>query len=228
MPKVVVYSCVTDAYDVVDKTLLSSRPKVDCEAEFLIFTNQPIRSHNLLWQIRPLIASKENPRKTSRWHKINSHIVVPDADICVWVDGTQIFKKFRLWKDFIYPYLTEDLAAFNHPDRNCIYDECVACERLKKDNPTIMRKQMDKYRALGYPLNNGLVETTCVMRRHTDKIKEFNEAWWEEVDNHSVRDQLSFNYVTTSLQVPYSHIPGRGTQSPFFLYIRHQKAYSQC
>ena len=228
MPKVVVYSCVTDSYDLVERTLLASRPKVDCNAKFVLFTDNEVKSHNLIWQIKPLLTTKSNPRKTARWHKINSHVVVPEADICLWVDGTQIFKEFRLWRDLIEPYLVEDLAAFNHPDRNCIYDEFQACNQLKKDHTAIMQQQMDKYRDLGYPRNNGLVETACVLRRHNEKIKAFNEAWWKEVDNHSVRDQLSFNFVAETQKLPYSHIPGRGTHSPFFMYIRHRKPYSQC
>jgi hypothetical protein len=43
--------------------------------------------------------------------------------------------------------------------------------------------------------NAGLSECCLHLPRHTDAIKEFNEAWWEEICRCSVRDQISFDYI---------------------------------
>lgn len=221
MYKVVVYSCVTGGYDKLEKTLLASRPKIDCNTEFYIFTENSLSAIDSVWQVNPLVCKLENHRKTSRWHKANSHLLFPDADITVWVDGSQKFKSFRLFKDFIEPCLNNGIATFKHPDRDCIYQEYHACWQLKKDSKTIMEEQVNKYMAEGYPAHNGLVETACVVRENTKKVSAFNELWWNEINSHSIRDQLSFNYVSWLTKTPYSIIPGCRVNSPFFSFSNH-------
>lgn len=221
MYKVVVYSCVTGGYDKLEKTLLAARPKIDCNTEFYVFTENNSSLVDSVWQTKALACKLANPRKTSRWHKINSHLLFPEADITVWVDGSQKFKSFRLFNEFIEPYLKTGIATFKHPDRKCIYQEYQACCHLNKDHKPTMKNQVDKYRAAGYPINNGLVETSCVIRENTKQVAGFNELWWNEVDKHSIRDQLSFNYVSWLTKTPYSIIPGCRVNSPFFSFSNH-------
>ena len=224
MKNVVIYSCVTGNYDNVGNTLLASLPAIDCDANFVLFSDAvstPEARNN--WQILPL--HFKHPlcqRRTARWHKVNSHALFPYADTTVWIDGSQKFKPVRLFADLIEPNLQHDIATFKHPIRNCVYQELNACIKYRKDNEILMRQQVEKYKIEGYPPHNGMVETACVLRRNTPEIVAFNKAWWSELDKHSFRDQLSFNYVAHKMDTAYSTIPGHREQSPYFEFIPHK------
>lgn len=224
MKNIVVYSCVTGGYDNVKETLLSNMPELDCEAAFVLFADRKITAEqDSLWQILPLHCEDAFcQRRTARWHKVNSHVLFPYADITVWVDGSQAFKPIRLFADLIEPHLQHNIATFKHPVRNCVYQELNACIRYRKDNETLMRQQIEKYKAEGYPVYNGMVETACVIRKNTPEISAFNKAWWAEISKHSFRDQLSFNYVAHKTNTAYSCISGHREASPYFTFTSHK------
>jgi hypothetical protein len=58
----------------------------------------------------------------------------------------------------------------------------------------VVNAQMARYRAAGYLAHHGLYENGVLMRRNTPALKEFEELWWREYSNGSVRDQLSMMY----------------------------------
>lgn len=96
---------------------------------------------------------------------------------------------------------------FKHPVRTCAYEEAEVCIEQMRDREEIIRAQMKKYKADGYPMNNGLAAATVVFRRHlnSDCIK-FSNTWWEEIRNHSRRDQLSLNYSFWKNKLTYFEI----------------------
>jgi hypothetical protein len=47
-----------------------------------------------------------------------------------------------------------------------------------------------------------------LLRRHTEAIRAFNEAWWDEIQRGSRRDQLSFAYVARRCGLTWRHFPG--------------------
>ena len=75
-----------------------------------------------------------------------------------------------------------------HRQRRCVYDEAVACIELGKDDPELIVRHVEAYRALGYPARNGLAELSVIVRRHTPRATRFFEAWWEEIRCGSRRD----------------------------------------
>ena len=67
---------------------------------------------------------------------------------------------------------------------------------MRKDNSDIIDKQMEAYKKEGMPLKFGLPQSGIIIRKHNDeKCKKLMEAWWQEIKNHSKRDQLSFTYA---------------------------------
>jgi len=225
--KIVVYSCVTGGYDSVSKTLLASKAKEDDNIEYVLFTDQieqlradfPNSRWNFKWPVwtHPLCS-----RRTARWHKVNSHLLFKGVDYTLWIDGSQAVNFIDIRKDLVdMLMLRYEIAAFKHPDRMCVYQELKACIRLKKDNPELMTRQVKGYQAEGYPPYNGLVETACVLRKNCQNVTDFNRAWWQELDKHSYRDQLSFNYVAWKLKQKYGIIPGSGTNSKYFTHRKH-------
>lgn len=223
MSKIEVYSCVTGKYDDVTKTLMGALPKIDCDVSFTLFTDSAIVPVNS-WKVKKLAYSDSLcRRRIARWHKLNSHLLFPEAEITVWVDGSQQFKPIKLYEQLIGPYMQGSaLATFKHPVRTCVYQEAQACRLLKKDNEKLINRQMDNYRKMGYPAFAGMVETACVVRKNKPGITAFNKLWWKELSENSLRDQLSFNYCASVTGLLYNTIPGHRVKSPFFTFTQHR------
>ena len=88
-----------------------------------------------------------------------------------------------------------DIVTRRHRRRSCVYDEGEFCIQRKKDIKSTILKQLDFYRSQNYPTHNGLHASGLLLRRHTEKMKEFSERWWQQVEKYSHRDQISLPYV---------------------------------
>jgi hypothetical protein len=134
----------------------------------------------------------QDAKKSSLFYKA----ITPDFEkykYSIWMDGNTSLKVAPEY--LIEKYLKDDdIACLRHSDRNCIYQEAETCQMLNLDLTDTIEKQIERYRAEGYPENNGLSCTTYILRRHTKKIAGFNRLWWEEICKGSRRDQLSFDY----------------------------------
>lgn len=225
----VIYSCVTGGYDKLGSGVLASEAIEESNTMFVLFTDNVdearkyAKMHHVEWEIRPL--AWKHPlcrRRTARWHKINSHVLFPHHRNSIWLDGSQRMRQIKPCHEFVDRILPGyEIATFKHPDRTCVYQELQACKKLKKDNALLMEQQIQQYRSEGYPAFNGMVETACVVRRNYPGVIEFNSLWWEQLRKHSLRDQLSFNYVAWKLNVNYGRIPGCRVKSPFFDFVPH-------
>jgi hypothetical protein len=216
-PKIVVYTAIFAP--IKDKLY----EPVDCGdgVRYEAFVEDPSAQTEAGWHLRPAIFQHKEGRKRARRHKVLAHKLYPDAEATLWVDGCLTPKEDI--RQLVEWYLSGcDLCMFEHGERTCVYRELEACLRLQKDSPTRMRTQIHGYRRAGYPYNNGLAETTAVLRRHTPQIELFNETWWEEISKGSVRDQLSVNFVCWKLGVSYNTFEGTRTCSPHFTWRAHR------
>jgi hypothetical protein len=193
--KIAVYTCTTGGYDRLEE-IDNPYDHVAC----ICFTdNRAFTSHT--WQVRyidDLGPENRDKIKTARHYKILAHRYLSDYDASVWIDGNM----FDVHLDNIVKDCeallddTVDMYITDHCGRNDVYEELQACIKLSKDDPEIMRTQVEEYRAQGLPPQSGLVETTMIFRDHrSETLKAFCEQWWDEVRDKSIRDQLSFNYV---------------------------------
>lgn len=188
---------------------------------YVDMTGDPVK-HSSGWECRaPVWEHPTNPRLRARRHKLMSHELYPDADATLWVDGclTPVENPHSLVEKYLSSH---DICLFQHMQRNCIYQEAEACVRLAKDSSNVLRGLVKRYKAEKYPYNNGLAETTAVLRRHTDAVKRFNEEWWHELKNNSIRDQMSFNYVAWRQGIEYSRFLGNRCQCPHFVWNPHR------
>lgn len=189
--------------------------------EFICFTDREKYGTTYgPWTVQhPVWTHPSVPRRTARWHKAMAHFLFPQSRYSMWIDGCFELKIYPL--DLLHYLEKVDVATFKHPERDCIYQERDACVRLKKDFREVMDAQVARYRAERYPEHNGLVETTCVLRRHVRQVESLNLLWWEEMARGSLRDQLSFNYCAWKLQTPYGFIGGARESCPYFTFYPH-------
>lgn len=214
--KIVVYSAVTGQYDFLRPAPASW--KVD--AQFLAFLDSPQPAEG--WTVQPLAASNADPCRNAKAPKVLPHLFF-DAEYSIWIDGSIQITSSMPITAYIKEALTNaDIALFRHRRRNCIYEEAKACVERSKDDPARIKNQVEHYRRAGYPRNNGLAECTVIVRRHTPAVQAFNAAWFQEIQAHSRRDQLSFDYVAWRLGVRYSRLEGTIAANPHFRRFQHQ------
>jgi hypothetical protein len=216
MSNFVVYTAITDGYD----PLRSPPEKWRAQADFVAFLGEGPAAPG--WEVRPIYRRFRDPCRNAKIHKVLPHRFFPDAEYSLWIDGSIVIQSPLSLKRLAQIYLRHhDLAVFKHPVRQCIFQEGLYCMKQQLDLPEVIDRQLQKYFEEGYPLNNGLAECTILLRRHTPRMRRFNEAWYAEIQAHSRRDQLSFNYVAHKLGLEYSLLPGRVSKNPHFARLRH-------
>jgi hypothetical protein len=189
-PKVAVYTCISGAYDA-----LITPEALNPEWDYILFTDAKLQGLSHL-QLRPLPYKDDDPVRVARFVKINAHIVLPEYDYTLWVDGNILLKNNGFF-NYIASLISGkyDICFRQHPDRNCVYEEIKKCQELKKDDFGIMRRQVRRYEILNFPQNAGMFSTGVIFRKNTSDTALFNNIWWKELSNGSRRDQLSVVYA---------------------------------
>ena len=146
----------------------------------------------------------KSDRRNSRIQKILAHKFIK-TEYSIWIDGN--LKLLSDPQSLVDKYLNGyDIAVFKHPIRNCLYKEAIECAKRGLDSSEIIIEQVKSYEDEGYPKENGLGENMMILRRHTKKVEQFNNAWWAEYCRFSVRDQLSFMYCADKVGLPVNLI----------------------
>ena len=186
---IIVYTCITNGKNKLEKFLPEEGVRYIC------FTNEKLEQpKETPWELLPLEWEHESdPRRTSRYHKINSGLVLPTHDWSVWLDGN--IRPMVRQKEVIEWMNNRHFATIPHMLRNCLYDEMVACMDRKKESKDMIEKIFNRYKTQGVPPNLGLHATGVLIRRFFPSVVSFCTEWWKEVAKYSKRDQLSFDYI---------------------------------
>ncbi len=231
-PKIVVYTAIFGKYDG-----LIPQPRFK-NVEYVCFTDQKLKSK--AWEIRTVDPKFEDDNtRNNRYYKILPHIHFQDYEISIYVDGNFVLK--RNPEELIEKVGDFDMLTFDHnqtksDSRDCIYKEYEAIIRLGeetgkfKDDPEIMRRQIERFKKEGYPVNNGLISAGVMIRRHHfDKVRATMDTWWKVVSKESKRDLLSFNYAAWKNNLKYAVIDGDiRVDNPWFHMIGvHRADYSR-
>lgn len=204
--------------------------------DFICFTDTKRRAV-YPWKIQNISTNQTNPTRAAREIKILPHNYLSAYDQSVWVDANFLLRNQCI--SFIKEKLKDaDLWVFDHNQTktdpwNCIYQEEVELRKMYeergkiRDDLNLMKKQIDRYRAEGYPANNGLISSGVLLRNHHESnVIELMEKWWDEIVKGSKRDQLSFNYSAWKLGYEPSVIQGDiRNHKYFYMLSQHKKSY---
>lgn len=173
-----------------------------------------------VWEQRRACELFRSNRRNARIHKILAHEYI-DADYSIWMDGNVAIRVpapqlIREWLDGC------DMAAFTHHRRACTYTEAAACRTRELDSASIIDAQVARYRQRCLETDQGLAETTVLLRRHTRQIEEFNNYWWAQVCRYSVRDQISFIFSARQVGIRYRLIGPPKLEHPYFHIIKNR------
>ena len=192
-------------------------PKEEFDMETRLPVDTPV------WEQR-LVEPRWNNRRTARHYKTAPHRYL-DGDVWIWVDGN--VRLLTSPRKIVDELLVNDFATLKHPDRSCVYQELHTCRRLrgvvggKKED---YDAQEARYREEAMPAMWGLAETRVFIRRNNELMRKFGEAWWYEIENYSLRDQIGLPYVCWKMSIRWDELPGqcRGdNRSPHWCYIPH-------
>lgn len=151
---------------------------------------------------------KYRNRREAKLYKVLPHLVLPGFDYYIWLDSTHILEEDP--EKIIDEYLkSSDIAVFKHPERDCVYEEGNLVKSIGFDYPNLIDDQLDFYRDMQYPKNNGLYELPVRIQRNNKRTQQLGLMWWEQICMFSSRDQISFPFVCYQLGIKPSIIPGR-------------------
>jgi GT2 family glycosyltransferase len=189
----VIYTCITGGYDD-----LKNHTYIDQDWDYICFTDDLSigNANNSSWQIRPLFFDKLDNVRNQRWHKLHPHILFPEYEKSIWIDGNLDVLNDGLFNDVQMTIEEKNLISIApHPSRKCLYDEFEACVSMGKDDAYMMKEQINLIKKSNFPKKFGLFETSIMFRAHNnEKIIKVMDDWWWWIENYSRRDQLSFTY----------------------------------
>ena len=177
--------------------------------EYKFFTNKPDLVEGDSWEII-YIDQQSNFRKKAREVKTNIHKFVPDTDYWLWMDNNC---QLQVDPHEFLSYLKDcDIVVMPHPERSNIVEEAQTLFKWKPEQSGGIQEAINQYYSEGY-VPNDLYETKVLMRKNTKKVKELNSLWWREIQTNSIRDQISFPYVSWKTKTYINTFPGNNSRS---------------
>ncbi len=220
--RMAVFTAVIGGYDTVREPTV-----IDPAADYFLFTDGEVPAGSV-WQKRSFDFAAADATRMARFVKTHPHRYFPEHDWSIWMDGN--LRLAALPEDFVSEENADgDIIAWHHPDRDCVYDELEECLALDKDDPAVMRQQIARLRASGYPEHSGLI-TSCMMvyRHRRAEVAALLDDWWEMIESGSRRDQLSFNPALRNHPgITLRYLAPRGVEmhnDPRVLYGHHRQA----
>lgn len=191
--KKAVYTFIFGEYDTLKE------PKVITPGwDYLCFTDAHAPHNVGVWKMRPPIFPGRDSKKWAVQHMILAYKAkeLREYDVTVSIGGQIqvncdldqfVEKRFR-------PHT--DLMLVRHHERACVYDEAAVVSRMRRDDPVRIEAQMARYRKEGLPPSLGLFMSGIVGRRKGNPaLEQMCEAWWQEVEKGTRRDQLALPYA---------------------------------
>ena len=117
-PKIIVYSVNTGGYDE-----LRSPDVYDPNIRYILFTDNKYFKSDV-WEVNHVdfVDSKLDNRRKARYIKINSHLVLPNHDISIWVD--HCYKpKFNNAEEFLKEigFFNNNIMSYKHDVLDNVY-----------------------------------------------------------------------------------------------------------
>ena len=157
----------------------------------VLITDVPVRSG---WRnvVEP---SAEHPRKAAKRPRCRPDLYT-DCDASLWIDGSVhvLDDRFvRLVRELLEQH---EIVLWDHPeDRDCFLQEAQHCHNWPKYRDGPLLAQAEHYLAEGMPEHFGLWATGSIARRHTDRMRAFGDAWLDEMERWTIKDQVSLPYL---------------------------------
>lgn len=186
--KIAVYTSIFGPYDNLKEPIIKPN-----NIDYFIITDQEI-SDDSLWksidydEVMP--KSIRSSKERNRYVKMLPHKIFTDYEYSIYVDGNVfITSDLSVLTKTLKEY---PIAMHRHKNRDCVYEEIMACIEKRKDDIKLLKKHEKLLREHELPSHWGLLEATVIARNHTDiRCIQIMENWWYEYERFSKRDQIS-------------------------------------
>lgn len=171
--------------------------KQTCPHQYFLFNEQNC----------PADINYANDRLRAKFFKIQTHRVLPEFDLFVWMDGTLKMATNLFLEQVIQKLGDNDALFMNHVIRKCVYEEAEEILKYLKDDKsewygyfrtrfTIeeIEREIESYRKAGYPENAGLWSGGFFVRRNNERTNNFFNKWWDSILRYGCKDQMSLAY----------------------------------
>lgn len=205
--KIAVYAALFGRYDKVYEPVVT-----DERCDYYIFTDQEIdgKSHwkklRLSKEEQDFVDSLTDTEK-NRYFKMLGYRKFSDYKYSIYIDiNLEVYGDIT--KFIVYTDNSFGLALYNHPARDCIYNEAEVCIILGKAKRRNIRRQMKKYEYMGMPRHYGMCECGVIVRNNrNENCFKLMESWWNEFRKSSVkRDQLILPFVLWKCHIKIDEI----------------------
>jgi len=196
MNRKVIYSAIFGNYDAV-----KIHSHINKEYDYVLFSDsatisaQSSRMDSSNWTVINM-GNVSNPRLLARELKVLNKVLGSYSE-SIWLDGK--YKQIGDIND-LFENDSSYFTTMTHPSRSCVYKEAEACVSMGRGNKDDILTQIERYQSEGLPKNIGMVNSAVIRRFNTPRVNAINEGWWNEIENGSIRDQISFNYVLWKLK----------------------------
>lgn len=164
------------------------------------------------WSVVKVDVDLVNLKKKSREIKIRYDRFI-DCDLCLYLDAKFVVKCDL--DNFVRKNLTSNMAVMKHNKRTCAYDEALFCIEKGYENKDVLYQQTAYYKKVGFPIKFGLYAPGIMIRKNTSEVIKFMKLWYDEVNKHSYRDQISFPYVLWNNPIKIDLMPFKETYAKF-------------
>ena len=205
--KIAVFTAVIGQFDT-----LVIPPVIEEGVDYYCFTDKPVAPpYPYKNKITPYL--DPNPRKTARFVKTHPHYLLRDYDIAIWVDANVVATNGLLEYAAMVVAADADVGVIRHPVRTSYIKEANECIRIGADDADIINEQIKFYKQANIP-NDNLVETNVFISRPKNRaVPELFTLWWREINNRSIRDQISFGFSAFQSEVKEVEIFERGVSA---------------
>ena len=216
-PSVVVFTAQFGRFDVV------MPPSAEFPgATFVVLTDERLRVPEP-WTVRhvTLPLGLTDPRLKNRWCKMHASELLADFDVSIYVDThVQVVGDLRpLLDEFIRSGAS--LGILRHPHSHSVEQEVERSLRTgrisEEDHTSNWARQLERHRVNGFTDDLGVYYATVVMRRHRSPLlRELEDAWWLELTQGVLRDQVALPFALWRTGVPHQVFLLPWSLAPFF------------
>lgn len=222
--KDIVYSCSFTGYD------WSFAPLRDLPGvQFVRFMEKrpPLLRR---WRYRPIPGSVRQPTQTltNRFCKLHPHLLFPEADLAVYVDGNVLVTGDLGPLIDAFRTSGQDLALFPHPSGRTVGEEIDFALKVGKIPESARPRAMAQRAAYAEEglLSEPITENTIIFwNLASPTARLLGETWWQELVRFTQRDQISLpkalRQTGARVHVWDWHF-GDGT-NPYFVRYAHKK-----
>ena len=229
MKKLVIYTCVTGAYDAVPQP-----GAVDSRCDYVCFVpSGDVRPEvGEAWQVREFDCPPLSAVLRSRYPKLHPADLLQDYECSLWMDANVSIADAAFY-DLVFS-LVESGSVWSgivHPERDCAYDEALACLRGGKSSLRPMLRAVNFLRRRGLPRHAGLWENNVILRRHAEpSVVQADRLWWDLLVSVAPRDQILLPLCLRDAGLVPAPLFGRdfsARNTPLLSYLYHDRPEDQ-